>query len=490
MLTMEDIYTIKYLYKVKNLSIRKIAKQCNISRNTLSKLIANDFNSRSYVRDKSNNLVINEYANKIVQLIKENEGSYARLTNQRIFDIISREGYIGSYDTINNFVNNYKELHKHNVAYVPLEFAIGDAAQFDWGYEFVYLNGNKIRIKVARVTLCYSRFTFVIAYPNETLEMVLDAHNEALAFFNGIPKRIIYDNMKTVVTKVLVGKDRIINRKYLEMASHYLFAHTLCTPAAGWENGRVESKIRSTRENLFVPLLHANSFAELNSTLLEMSIQYAKTHKHYEFKDKSVYNVFQEEQSYLQVFIDKYDSFRVLSVVVNKVSQILFETNLYSVPCEYVGKSMTLHIKPWKIDIYDNSMLIVSHVRCFEKHQIISVALHYIKVLLTKPGALRDGSPFKDLNKYLPPIYQIIRDKLGQSHESDREYAKILQFVLEYNVNALTKACEKALDLNMISADIIQYYLTCTNDQIDYKTFMNVENDCSYYSQLYLDEVQ
>ena len=90
----------------------------------------------------------------------------------------------------------------------------------------------------------------------------------------------------------------------------------------------------------------------------------------------------------------------------------------------------------------------------------------------------------------MPPIYQIIRDKLGKSDGSDREYAKILQFVLEYNVDALTKACEKGLDLNMISADVIQYYLTCTNDQIDYKTFMNVENDCSYYSKLYLKEVQ
>ena len=158
-------------------------------------------------------------------------------------------------------------------------------------------------------------------------------------------KSSVYDAVE--YAKVLAGKDRIINRK----ASHYSFAHTLCTPAARWGNGRVESKIRATIENLFVPLLHANSFAELNSTLLEMSIQYAKTHKHYEFKDKSVYNVFQEEQSYLQVFIDKYDNFRILSVVVNKFSQILFETNLYSVPCEYVGKSMTLHIKPWKIDI-------------------------------------------------------------------------------------------------------------------------------------------
>ena len=74
-------------------------------------------------------------------------------------------------------------------------------------------------------------------------------------------------------------------------------------------------------------------------------------------------------------------------------------------------------------------MFIVSYIRCFEKHQIISVAL--IKVLLTKPRALRDDSPFKDLNKYLPPIYQIIRDKLGNSNESDRAYAKRLQFVLE-----------------------------------------------------------
>jgi transposase len=60
-------------------------------------------------------------------------------------------------------------------------------------------------VKVAHFRLSYSRQMFVIAYPRETQEMVLDAHNQAFAFFGGVPKRIIYDNLKTVVDAIFVG---------------------------------------------------------------------------------------------------------------------------------------------------------------------------------------------------------------------------------------------------------------------------------------------
>jgi transposase len=93
-------------------------------------------------------------------------------------------------------------------AYVPLSFAPGEAYQFDWSHEIVVINGVTVTVKVAHVRLCHSRMMFVRAYPRETQEMVFDAHDRAFAFFKGTCTRGIYDNMKTAVETVFVGKER------------------------------------------------------------------------------------------------------------------------------------------------------------------------------------------------------------------------------------------------------------------------------------------
>ena len=113
---------------------------------------------------------------------------------------------------------------------VPLSFAPGEAYQFDWSHEVVLINGTTVTIKVAHVRLCHSRMLFVRAYPRETQEMVFDAHNRAFAFFKGTCTRGIYDNMKTAVETVFIGKDRQYNRRFLRMRGHYLVEPTACTP--------------------------------------------------------------------------------------------------------------------------------------------------------------------------------------------------------------------------------------------------------------------
>jgi len=75
---------------------------------------------------------------------------------------------------------------------------------------------------------------FLVAYPRETQEMVLDAHNRAFAFFGGVPERMVYDNPKTIVQTVLVGKAREFHPRFLMLANHYLFEPVACTPASGW----------------------------------------------------------------------------------------------------------------------------------------------------------------------------------------------------------------------------------------------------------------
>jgi transposase len=148
---------------------------------------------------------------------------------------------------------------------VPLSFAVGEAYQFDWSHEIVLFNGVTVAVKVAHVRLCHSRMLFVRAYPREAQEMVFDAHDKAFAFFKGTCTRGIYDNMKTAVDAVFMGKDRQFNRHFAQMCGHYLVEPTACTPASGWEKGQVENKVGLVRERFFTPRLRMKNYDELNA---------------------------------------------------------------------------------------------------------------------------------------------------------------------------------------------------------------------------------
>jgi transposase len=178
-------------------------------------------------------------------------------------------------------------------AYVPLSFAPGEAYQFDWSHEVVLLSGVPVTVKAAHVRLCHSRMPFVRVYPRETQEMVFDAHDRAFALFKGACQRGIYDNMKTAVETILVGKDRVYNRRFLQMCSHYLVEPVACTPASGWEKGQVENQVGLVRERFFTPRLRFKNLDELNAWLLDKCIAYAKVHRHPELTEQTIWEVFE-----------------------------------------------------------------------------------------------------------------------------------------------------------------------------------------------------
>ena len=99
--------------------------------------------------------------------------------------------------------------------------------------------------------------------------MVFDAHDKAFAFFRGTCTRGIYDNMKTAVDAIFVGKNRMYNRRFLQMCRHYLIEPIACTPASGWEKGQVENQVGLVRERFFTPILRVKSLEELNGLLLD-----------------------------------------------------------------------------------------------------------------------------------------------------------------------------------------------------------------------------
>jgi hypothetical protein len=145
--------------------------------------------------------------------------------------------------------------------------------------------------------------------------MVFDAPARAFAFFRGGCTRGIYDNMKTAVETVFIGKDRQYNRRFLRMCSHYLIEPTACTPASGWEKGQVENQVGLVRERFFTPRLRVASYDELNAWLLDRCVAYAKAHKHPELTDCTIWKTFEAERPQLVPITGPFDGFHAVQVL-------------------------------------------------------------------------------------------------------------------------------------------------------------------------------
>ena len=298
-------------------------------------------------------------------------------------------------------------------AFVPLIFAPGEAYQFDWSHEIVVMDGVTTIVKVAHVRLCHSRMMFVRAYPRETQEMVFDAHERAFAFFKGACGRGIYDNMKTAVETIFVGKDRQYNRRFLQMCSHHLVDPVACTPASGWEKGQVENQVGLVRERFFTPRLRFKSYDELNAWLLDKCLSWAKAHAHPERPDRTIWEVFEEERPKLIPYRGRFDGFHALPASVSKTCLVRFDNNKYSVSASAVGRPVDIHAYADRIVIRQEGRIVAEHPRCYGRGETIYDPWHYVPVLARKPGALRNGAPFKDW--VLPAALDRVRRKLAGS---------------------------------------------------------------------------
>ena len=259
MLVVETIAKIRRAFFGQHKAIKANCREFRVSRKVVRKVIRSQATEFRYERGRQPLPRIDPWRNQLDELLLVNEGKpkRERLTLIRIFEELRGIGYEGSYDAVRRYAKKWRAERGAAMAeaYVPLSFAPGEAYQFDWSHEIVAINGATVTVKVAHVRLCHSRMLFVRAYPRETQEMVFDAHARAFAVFRGTCTRGIYDNMKTAVETVFLGKDRQFNRRFLRMCGHYLVEPTACTPASGWEKGQVENQVGLVRERFFTPRL-------------------------------------------------------------------------------------------------------------------------------------------------------------------------------------------------------------------------------------------
>lgn len=436
-----------------NIPIREIARRTKLSRNTISKYLENGVVEPRYVR-RQGPTNLDPFAAQLRTWLADNaqQGRKRRRTLKQMHASLRQLGYPGSYGRVCAFAKRWRQeqAEREQTAarrtFVPLQFAPGEAFQFDWSEDFATIGGERTKLQVAHFKLSHSRAFFLRAYPLQTHEMLFDAHNHAFAVLGGVPARGIYDNMKTAVDKVCSGKARDVNTRFTAMVSHYLFEPQFCNPAAGWEKGQIEKNVQDARHRLWSDAPAFPSLDALNAWLQENCIRLWQELAHPEQPERTVACVWQDERARLMPVTQPFDGFVESSKRVTPTCLVHFERNRYSVPATYAHRPVSVHVYAHRLVMVAEDQVIAEHVRHFDRQHTGGRTIydwrHYLSVVQRKPGALRNGAPFAELPEGFKRLQAILLKRPG----GDREMVEILALVLHHDEQAVLTAVELALE--------------------------------------------
>lgn len=459
MIDVVDKETIRKLYHVQGKSIRWIARELGFARQTVKKAIQDSSPPKyNLVRPKSKP-VISPIKSIVEQWVKEDKERPPKQhhTGHRIFErLVEEYDYQGSESGIRRLLGQLRRKEKET--FVPLEFIPGSNAQCDWCEATIIIAGEKILAQVFLIRLGNSRMPFVMVFPHQRQEAFFDGMVCAFGFWEGVPKSITYDNLKTAVYKVLRGRTRIEQNNFINFRSHYLFESRYCNPGRGNEKGSVENLAGFTERNFFTPEPEAKTWTEINTLLIERCLKYARTHKA-PGTNLTVEEAWQAEKKHLLPLpVRQFDCCRHIEVNAAKNQLVRFENNFYSVPQGWVNHRLTLKAYVHKVEITGSHLLVASHKRSYACGDEIYDLDHYLETLYTKPRALEDSKPFKRAK--LPNIFKKYLASLKEHHrQPEREFVKILMLHRETGWDALESALERAFSEGMYQADGVRQIL-------------------------------
>lgn len=435
------------------MSIREITRRTGLSRNTIRKYLRSDAVEPKFeIVDRPSKL--DPFAERLSGWLKTEAGKSRkqRRTGKQIHADLVVLGYDGSYSRVAAFIRAWKadrqvqEQTTGRGTFVPLLFMAGEAFQFDWSEDWAVLGGERVKLQAAHTKLSHSRAFIVRAYPLQTHEMLFDAHQHAFRVLGGVPRRGIYDNMKTAVDRIGTGKARQVNARFAAMASHYLFEPEFCNPASGWEKGQVEKNVQDARRRLWQRLPAFPDIDALNLWLEEQCIVEWAQIPHGNLPG-TVADIWVREVADLMKPGRPFDGFVEHTKRVSPTCLVHFDRSRYSVPASFANRPVSLRIYPDRIVVVAEGQRVCEHTRVIDRAhsspgRTIYDWRHYLAVVQRKPGAMRNGAPFTEL----PDAFRQLRQQLLRRAGGDREMVDILALVLQHDEQAVLCAVELALE--------------------------------------------
>ena len=281
------------------------------------------------------------------------------------------------------------------------------------------------------------------------------------AYINGVPRRIAYDNLKAAVQRILEGRTRKEQERFILFRSHYLFESHFCTPGQAHEKGRVEKGVGFSRRNYLAAVPSFASFEDLNEHLLASCL--SDDGRQVDRQTMTIGEAWEMERPCLLPLPGKdFECCVSKPVVLNGYSQVEYETNRYSVPTDQAYRNLMVQAYPLRIDILHLHDIIASHRRCYERKQDIIDPLHYLALLEQRPGAFDHAKPIRRWRESWPPVYERLLAHLRGKWPDGRgvrEFIGILKLHHDNPADRVADAVTQALQYGCGHLDGVQLCL-------------------------------
>jgi transposase len=441
-------------------SLRQIARDFGISRDSVSKMLAYasppGYRRTAPIRRPK----LDGFTDHIDGWLEENSGlpRKQRYTAKRIFDRLRVEySFKGGYTIVKDYVRDQER--RRGEMFVPLHHAPGHA-QADFGEALVLIGGVEQKAHYFAFSLPHSDACYIRAYPAATAEAWMDGHVHAFTFFGGVPQSILYDNDRCLVARILPDGTRKRATLFSGLLSHYVIEDRYGRPGKGNDKGSVEGLVGWARRNLMVPLPSFATWEAFNSWLEEQCRQ--RQADILRGHTQTIGERLQRDQEAMSALpAAPFEACDQATGRVNSLSLVRYKTNDYSVPVAYGHREVWIRGYVDKVVIGCAGDVIAHHPRSYEREDMVFDPVHYLSLLEKKINAFDQAAPLA--NWQLPEAFHTLRRLLEARmiKAGRREYVQILRLLESFDLDDLHAAVKNALRMGTIGFDAVKHLVLC-----------------------------
>jgi transposase len=434
MLRMDQVHVIRHKVLLEGKSVRSVAKEMGVSRNTVAKYLNNPEPTRRVTRKQKRAPVMEMVAPRIEEILSEwteRTTPKQRITGTRIHRQLVEEGYEVGITTVRDYLR--EKRRKEAEVFVPLVHRPGDEAQVDFFEVSVEEDGQIKKVWKFVMRLMYSGRDFVRLYERCDQLSFLDAHVLAFSYLGGVPRRIVYDNLSSAVKKV-VGSERELTERFTALVSHYLFEPCFARPGEGHDKGGVEARGKGIRLAHLTPIPRGESLSEISEVLLrEVELAFTGEQR------------LVEEQRHLRGLPERpFEARKVELVSVSRRSTVSVGGATYSVPSHWASLQATAYVGVEDVRFVCRGQAILYPKERKGKRTIRY--RHYLSELARKPQALRQVAPelIGELGEPYGKLWEMLTERYGEK-EASRVLSRILGAAVDHGEELVAEALQAAL---------------------------------------------
>lgn len=425
-------------FHVEKWKVGTIAKQLTVHHSVVTRVLMQNGVQKAILSKRAS------LADPFWPFIFETLKKYPRLTASRLYAMVRERGYSGGVDHLRHLIS-YHRPRASAEAYLRLKTLPGEQAQVDWGHFSHVIIGKAKRPLMAFVmVLSFSRKIFLRFYLNCQMANFLRGHEAAFQAWNGLPRVLLYDNLKSAVLE-RQGDAIRFNPILLEFAAHYRFEARPVAVARGNEKGRVERSIRYIRDNFFAAR-EWNDLDDLNNQAEQWCENQAADRPCPEDKTLTVRAVFEQEKFKLIALPDNpYSNEERVEVRVGKTPYVRFDLNDYSVPHTYVRRTLTVSAQADKIFILNGSDIIAEHPRSYDKSAQLENESH-IKTLVERKSQARHHRGQNRLTHAVPESATLLMRAAERGYNLGSITSSLLDLLDRYGATELAVGIKDAIE--------------------------------------------